>query len=67
MIVMLELSLICVLLSFFIGYFGRNKKMGFWGYFFASLFLTPFIGILLVIVSDKNKANMQENTTEKRR
>ncbi len=28
--------------------------MGFWGYFFASLVLTPLIGMLLVFVS-KNK------------
>jgi uncharacterized membrane protein len=29
--------------------------MGFWGYFFASLFLTPFIGAILLITSDKKK------------
>ncbi len=57
---MLELSLICLCLSFFVGYLGRNRKMGFWGYFFASLFLTPFIGILLVIVSDKNKTEAEK-------
>lgn len=46
---------ICVIASFFIGYFGRNRKMGFWGYLFASILLTPVIGLLLVIVSDKKK------------
>jgi hypothetical protein len=34
-----------------IAYFGRNRKLGFWGYFFASLLLTPLVGLLLVIIS----------------
>lgn len=51
---MIEIA-ICVIVSFFIGYFGRNRKMGFWGYLFASILLTPVIGLLLVIVSDKKK------------
>ena len=42
-----------ILISFIVGYFGRNRKMGFWGYFFATLFLTPFIGIILLIASEK--------------
>lgn len=48
-------TFICIFLSFCIGYYGRNRKMGFWGYFFASVLLTPLIGALLVIVSDKKK------------
>lgn len=50
---MVVIPFICVIISFFIAYLGRNRKMGFWGYFFASLLLTPFIGILLVIASGK--------------
>ena len=34
-----------------VGVFGRHRMMGFWGYFFASIVLTPVIGILLVMVS----------------
>jgi hypothetical protein len=34
-----------------IGMFGANKRMGFWGYFFASLALTPILGLLLLIIS----------------
>ncbi len=30
---------------------GINRTMGFWGYFFASLVLTPVIGTLLLLVS----------------
>lgn len=35
-----------------VAFFGTNRKFGFWGYFFASMLLTPLIGILLVISSD---------------
>lgn len=31
---------------------GTNRKFGFWGYFFCSLFLSPAVGALLFIASD---------------
>lgn len=31
---------------------GRGRRLGFLGYFTASLILTPFIGLLLVVASD---------------
>jgi hypothetical protein len=34
-----------------IGIFGRHRKLGFWGYFFGSILLTPMMGLLLVVVS----------------
>ncbi|MDR3122183.1 MAG: hypothetical protein LBU16_00175 [Treponema sp.] len=37
---------------YFIGVLGRNRKLGFWGHFFASLLLTPVIGLLLVVAAD---------------
>lgn len=39
------------IICFFIGLLGNNKKMGFWGYFFASFLFTPVVGFILVIVS----------------
>jgi hypothetical protein len=42
-------------LSFIIAVFGINRKFGFWGYLFGSLLLTPVIGFLLVVSSDKRK------------
>jgi hypothetical protein len=42
-----------VLLSIFVAFIGMNRKFGFWGYFFASIALTPLIGILLVLASGK--------------
>jgi hypothetical protein len=40
-------------LSCIIGLLGTNRKLGFWGYFFASLLLTPFIGVILLLASSK--------------
>ncbi len=50
---MLELIALSIILSLIIGYFGRYRKFGFWGYFFASLLLTPLLGIILLCASDK--------------
>ncbi len=44
-----------IFLSVLVGFLGMNRKFGFWGYLFASLALTPLIGLLLVIASDKRK------------
>lgn len=41
-----------VVLSIVVGLAGRKRKFGAWGYFFASMALTPFIGLLLVLGSD---------------
>lgn len=40
-------------LSLLIAAMGRERTMGFWGYFFASIVLTPLIGLLLLLVSGK--------------
>ncbi|MDU9049122.1 MAG: hypothetical protein Q3M30_09735 [Candidatus Electrothrix sp. Rat3] len=42
---------ICLL----IGFLGRYRKFGFWGYFFGSLLLTPLIGIILLLASDPKR------------
>ena len=44
-----------IYLIFCVGFafLGRNRKFGFWGYFFASLLLSPFVGAVLIIASDK--------------
>ncbi len=31
---------------------GRRRKFGAWGYFFASILLSPILGLLLVVASD---------------
>jgi len=42
-------------LCFVIAIAGRNRKMGFWGYLFCSIILSPIIGLMVVTVSEKQK------------
>jgi hypothetical protein len=42
-----------------IGWFGSNRRFGFWGYFLFSLIFTPLVGLLLVSASDKPKPPSQ--------
>lgn len=48
----IKLALLIFIGSLIIALLGINRKMGFWGYFFASIVLTPIIGLLLLLVSD---------------
>lgn len=50
-----------IVLSLVVGILGRNRKLGFWGYFFASLLLTPFVGFLFVLVSDPRAPKKKED------
>tara|TARA_B100000614_G_scaffold260172_1_gene286423 strand:+ start:1129 stop:1365 length:237 start_codon:yes stop_codon:yes gene_type:complete len=42
-----------ILLSAIVALLGINRKFGFWGYFFASILLTPLLGLCLVVASDR--------------
>jgi len=53
LIVLLILSWLT--LAIFIGALGRHRTMGFWGYFFASIVLTPIFALLLVLVSGEKE------------
>ena len=48
----MQLMAMYVGLSLLVGVLGRNRKLGFWGYFFGALALSPLIGLLLVFCSD---------------
>jgi len=37
-----------------VGLIGKNRKFGFWGYFFASIIFTPIGGLLLIVPSEKH-------------
>ena len=39
---------------------GRGRRLGFLGYFTASLILTPFVGLLLVVGSDPKPARSRQ-------
>ena len=47
----IQIFLAWLIASLLIAWAGRNKRMGFWGYLFASILLSPLIGLLLVVVS----------------
>ena len=54
----MQLFVIILVLSLFIGLLGINSRLGFWGNFFASILLTPIVGLLLVIASgSKNQSH----------
>lgn len=48
---MLQVFVIIVVASILVALLGRQRKFGFWGYFFASLLFSPIIGLLLVVAS----------------
>lgn len=52
---MIKYWLIYIVICVVIGMLGDHRKWGFWGYFFASLFFSPFFGVLLVMASDPRK------------
>jgi hypothetical protein len=45
-----------IIFSFVVGFVGSGRKIGFWGAFFLSLFLSPLIGLIIALVS-KNEAD----------
>ncbi len=40
-----------------VAFLGRHRRFGFWGYFFASLLLTPIIGLLMFVAAIPTKAD----------
>jgi hypothetical protein len=47
-------------LSIIIGLIGSNRKFGPLGYFFCSLALTPFIGVIVLAASDKRPKRLKK-------
>ncbi len=60
----IKIVIAVVFISFLLGILGRNRKMGFWGYFFGSILLTPLIGLLLVLASDKKTDQFVKTKSE---
>lgn len=50
----MEIFLFWLIFSFVVGFIGSSRKIGFAGAFFASLLLSPLIGLIITLVS-KNK------------
>ncbi len=54
---MLFMIVIVVLSALVIGFLGRRHRFGFWGYFFATLLLTPVVGLLMLIAASGSKVD----------
>ncbi len=46
------LSVLYILSCLLVAVFGLHRKWGFWGYFWASLLMSPLVGTLFVLASD---------------
>ena len=53
---MLVSFIVLLVLSAIVGYVGKDRKFGFWGYFFFSVLFTPIIGLIITFASDKRPA-----------
>ncbi len=49
-----------LMLCFCLALIGKNRKFGYWGYFFCSLFLTPIIGAIVLLGSDKRQKKINK-------
>lgn len=54
---MFTLLTLNIVLSLMIGYLGRKRRMGFWGLFFGSMFLTPLIGLVILLATEDVKTD----------
>jgi len=40
-------------LAALVAYIGRDRKFGFWGYFFCAILFTPLVSLIMVFASNK--------------
>lgn len=52
----LELALGYLALCLVAGIAGRNRRIGFWGFLFCSILLTPFISLMFLYFATPRKA-----------
>jgi ABC-type multidrug transport system permease subunit len=45
-----------IMLAVVFGLIGKNTKLGFWGVFIISIFLTPAIGMVVILTSKPKNA-----------
>ena len=47
-------------LCYLIALFGSNRKFGFWGYLFLSIFLTPLVGFIALLAADPREKEIKK-------
>lgn len=52
-----------VALCALVAYLGRERKFGFWLYLLASFLLSPLVGMIIVLASEKKAAPPMEEAT----
>jgi hypothetical protein len=52
----MEIFLLWILFSFFVGLIGSGRNIGFFGAFFLSLLLSPLIGLIFALVSESTSS-----------
>jgi Na+/melibiose symporter-like transporter len=57
----LELTVIYFVLCLIAAIAGRNRRIGFWGYFFCSIIFTPFISLLFLFFAMPRKVRKQNS------
>ncbi len=45
---------------FLVSFVGLNKKIGYWCVFLFSVLLSPLVGLIIAMVSEKNKINYSD-------
>ncbi len=54
-VLMLNVALVYLVLCGVAGFFGRKRRVGFWGFFFLSILVTPVITMLLIFFAGTPK------------
>ncbi|WP_028576724.1 hypothetical protein [Desulfomicrobium escambiense] len=47
--------------SLLVGFLGRKTRFGFWGNFFASMLLSPLVGLLLILAAEPVNAKTPDS------
>jgi hypothetical protein len=53
------LGIVSIVICYIVGTYGKKRKIGFWGAFWASFFLSPILGMLFVLTSDKKEVQIK--------
>jgi hypothetical protein len=56
----LELAAIYAALCLIAGIAGRNRRIGFWGYFFCSFIFTPFISLAFLYFASPRSSDIRK-------
>lgn len=54
-VMILNALFLYLVLSGIAGFFGRHRRIGFWGFFFLSILLTPLVTTLLIYFATPRK------------